>query len=323
MIRGASRLLVVVATLLPSAAAAQTPWVPPKGAATIGANYQWLDADRHLFSNLTEPGLTPLEIVRGVDYDTNSLNFGRVQSHGLLIAGDVGLTDRLALTASIAVIAPRYQGAFPHPGPGDDGNFHTTLQDLQVGARYLFNRDAWAFTPFTIFTTPVADYEVLAHAAQGQHLSQLEVGMSVGRILLANGAAKGYLQGLYGYSFVDSLVAGVSLNRSRAVLEGGFFLGRFTLQGGTSWRRVHGGFEWSDIAFGSHEHFEGHDQSAAIREWRWGTGVSFLVKPGVSLDLSYGDFIRGANTHDARVIGLGWTWGFALFPGSKIGGGFK
>jgi hypothetical protein len=71
-----------------------------------------------------------------------------------------------------------------------------------------FNRDAWAFTPFTIFTTPVADYEVLAHAAQGQHLSQLEVGTSVGRILLANGAAKGYLQGLYGYSFVDSLVAG-------------------------------------------------------------------------------------------------------------------
>jgi hypothetical protein len=58
MIRGASSLLVVVAVLLPSAAAAQTPWVPPKGAATIGANYQWLDADRHLFSNLTEPALT-------------------------------------------------------------------------------------------------------------------------------------------------------------------------------------------------------------------------------------------------------------------------
>jgi hypothetical protein len=321
--RRASRLIVVMTVLLPSTTTAQAPWVPAQGAATVGATYQWLDADRHLFSNLTKPELTPLEIVRGVDYQTNSLAFGRVQSHALLIAGDVGLTNRLAVSASVAVISPRYRGAFPHPGPADDGHFHTAVQDLQVGARYLIDRDVWAFTPFTIFTTPVADYEVLAHAAQGQHLTQLELGTSVGRMVLAGGAAKGYLQGLYGYSFVDSLVDGISLNRSRAMLEGGVFFGRFALQGSTTWRHVHGGFEWSDIAFGTHEHFEGHDQSAATREWRWGTGVSFQVTPSTSLDVSYGDFISGANTHDARVIALGYTLGFQLFGGSTIGGGFK
>jgi hypothetical protein len=321
--RQASGLLVVVAVLVPAAAYAQTPWVPQRGEATIGATYQWLDADRHLFSHLTEPGLTPLEIVRGVDYQSNSLDFGRVQSHALLMAGDIGLTDRLAASASLALISPRYRGTFPHPGPADDGRFHATLQDLQVGVRYMWSSEAWAFTPFTVFTTPVADYEVLAHSSQGQHLTQLEVGTSIGRIVLADGAAKGYLQGLYGYSFVESLVEHVSLNRSRAAIEAGVFFGRFTVQGSTSWRRVHGGFEWSDIAFGTHEHFEGHDQSAAIREWRWGAGASFQVTPSASLEVSYGDFINGANTHDAKVMAVGWTWGFQLFGGTTIGGGFK
>ena len=321
--RSAKWLLLVMAVLLPTAARAQTPWVPPRGEATIGVTYQWLDADRHLFSRLTEPELTPLEIARGVDYQTNSLDFGRVQSHALLMAGDIGLTDRLTASASLALISPRYRGAFPHPGPADDGQFHTTLQDLQVGARFMLSKDPWAFTPFTVFTTPVADYEVLAHAAQGQHLKQLEMGTSVGRILAAGGVAKGYLQGLYGYSVVESVVHDVSLNRSRASFEAGWFLGRFTLQGSTTWRRVHGGFEWSDIAFGTHEHFAGHDQSAAIRDWRWGAGASFQATPGGSLEISYGDFINGANTHDARIMAVGWTWGFQLFGGSTIGAGFK
>lgn len=316
-------LAVVLTCLLPSLAYAQAPWGPPRGEATIGATYQWLDADRHLFSNLTGPTLTPLEIVRRVDYQTNSLDFGRVQSQALMVSADVGATDHLVVSGSLAFISPRYTGAFPHPGPADDGSFHATVQDLQVGGRYRLGTDVWAVTPFTLFTTPVADYEVLAHAAQGLKLKQLEFGASVGRILLAGGAAKGYLQGLYGYSIVERPIHDVSLNRSRAAVEGGVFFGRVTLQGSTTWRRVHGGFEWSDIAFGTHEHFEGHDQSAATREWRWATGVSLQVRPGASLDVSYGDFIKGANTHDARVIAVGWTWGFHAFGGSTIGGGFN
>lgn len=323
MKRRASGLVVVMAVLLPSVTFAQAPWVPPRGEATVGGTYQWLDADRHLFSGLTGPELTPLEIVRHTDYDTNSLDFGRLQSHALVVSGDIGLTDRFAVNASLAVISPRYRGAFPHPGPADDGSFHTTVQDLQVGARLMIPRDVWALTPFAQFTTPVADYEVLAHAAQGQHLKQLELGTAVGRILVAGGAAKGYLQGLYGYSFVESTVHDVSLNRSRAMFEAGLFFGRLTVQGSTTWRRVHGGFEWSDIAFGTHEHFEGHDQAAAIREWRWGAGVSMQLTPAATIDVSYGDFINGANTHDARVMSVGWTWGFQLFGGSAIGGGFK
>jgi hypothetical protein len=289
----------------------------------VSVSYQWLDSDRHLFSNLTGAELTPLEIVRGTDYQTNSLDFGRVQSHGAVVDGEVGVTDRVALTGSLAFISPRYQGAFAHPGPADDGAFHGSVQDVQVGARYMIAGELWAFTPFTSLTAPVRDYEVLAHAAQGLGLTLLEVGSSVGRIVLVDGSAKGYLQGTYGYAFTESPVEGVSLNRSRATFEAGAFFGRVTLQGLTSWRRVHGGLEWSDVGFGSHEHFEGHDQSAATREWRWGAGLSFQLTEAASIEVSYGDFIWGANTHDARVIGIGWSWGFQAFGGQTLGGGFK
>jgi len=323
MILRLARCVTFMLILTPSMTSAQGAWAPPKGEASITTTYQWLDADRHLFSNLTGPELTPLEIARGIDYHSNSLDFGRVQSQAVVIDGDVGITSRLALSASVAFIAPRYRGAFPHPHSTDDGHFHSTVQDLVVGARYVAGNDVWAFTPFSNVTVPVRDYEVMAHSAQGLNLKQLELGTSVGRILLAGGAAKGYLEGSYGYSFVESPIEDVSLNRSRAEVEAGIFLGRFTLQGNSSWRKVHGGLQWSDVAFGSNEHFEGHDQSAATREWRYGVGVSLQVTPGTSIDVSYGDFINGANTHDARVISVGWTWGVQVFGGSTIGGGFK
>jgi len=310
--------------IYPSTTLAQAPWIPPKGEVDVAVTYQWLDSDRHLLSNLTGSELTPLEIALGTDFQSNSLDVGRTQSHALVVDGDVGITDRLALTGSLAFITARYRGAFPEQEIADNGAFHASVQDLQVGARYMVAGDLWAFTPFTSFTTPVADYEVLAHAAQGLGLTMLEIGASVGRILLVNGAAKGYLQGTYGYSFTESPIEDVSLNRSRATLEAGFFLGRrLAVQALTSWRRVHGGLEWSDAVFRGHEHFAGHDQSAATREWRYGAGVSFQLTNETSVELSYGEFIRGANTHDARTIAIGMSWGFQAFGGQTIGGGFK
>lgn len=315
---------VAVALVVMSAVtSAQTPWVPARGEAAVSATYQWLDSDRHLFSNLTGPELTPLEAALGTDLQSNSLDFGRVQSHAFVVDADVGVSPRLALTGSVAFIAPRYRGSFPEPTPADDGRFHASVQDLQIGARYMMAGESWALTPFSVFTTPLRDYQVLAHAAHGLKLTQLEVGTALGRILSAGGAAKGYVQGAYGYSFVESPIEDVSLNRSRAVIEGGVFLGRFTLQGVTSWRRVHGGLEWSDVAFGAHEHFAGHDQAAATREWRYGAGVSVQVTPSASIEVSYGDLLSGANTHNARVIAVGWSYGFQLFGAPTIGGGFK
>jgi hypothetical protein len=316
----------VVATLCPLPALAQSAWSPAKGEAAITANYQWLVADRHLFSNLTGPELTPMEIEHGIDYQSNSLDLGTVQSHALVVDGLVGLTERLALSGSIAFIAARYRGAYPENDVFDNTGFHGAVQDAQLGARYSMTRDLWTLTPFTDFVFPVSDYEVTAHAAHGLGLTMLEVGTSVGRILLSDGAAKGYLQGTVGYAFTRTPgeLGDLSLNRSRATLEGGYFLGRFSLQGLTVWRRVHGGIEWFTLHHHSdHTHFAGHDQAAAIRDWRYVAGVSFQMSDAMSLEMSYGDFLRGANTHAARVMTVGWSWGFRAFGVPTLGGGFR
>lgn len=309
--------------LAPSAAMAQSAWVPPKGDVAVSTTYQWLIADRHLFSNLTGPELTPMEIAMGTDFQSDSLDLGTVQSHAVALEGDVGITDQLALSGAFAFIAPKYVGAFPENLAFDDGAYHGTVQDIRIGARYRVGRDLWSLTPFTEFTAPLRDYEILAHAAAGLGLTMVEIGASVGRILLVDGAAKGYVQGGYGYSFVDSPFDDIRLNRSRATLEGGYFFGRLSLQAFTSWRRVHGGIEWSDLHVDSHQHFAGHDQAAATREWRYYAGASVQLTDEMSIEITYGDFIQGANTHAARSLSIGWTFGFQAFGAPTLGGTFR
>lgn len=316
-------VIAALATLCPLPAVAQSAWLPAKGEVAVTTNYQWLVADRHLFSNLTGPELTPMEIRLGTDFQSNSLDIGTVRSHALVVDGLVGLTDRFALSGSVAVIAAKYCCDFPENPEFDNDAFHGAVQDAQLGARYSITRDLWTLTPFTDFIFPVTDYEVLAHAAQGLGLTMLEVGTTAGRILLANGAAKGYLQGTFGYTFTRSPFEDLSLNRSRATLEGGYFLGPLSLQALTTWRHVHGGIEWSAMDADSHDHFAGHDQAAATRDWRYVAGVSFQLSDAMSVEMSYGDFLRGANTHAARVMTVGWSWGFRAFGVPTLGGGFR
>src|SRR5262249_15779418 len=159
----------------------------------------------------------------------NSLDLGQVRSHALVVDGDVGITDSVALSASVAFIAAQYRGEHAENPSFDDGRFHGTVQDVQIGARYAVTHDLSNMTPFTGFTFPVRDYEVVAHAAQGVGLKSWEVGMHVGRILEVDGAAKGYVQGTYGYSFTESPFEDIAVNRSRAAVEGGYFLGRVSL----------------------------------------------------------------------------------------------
>jgi hypothetical protein len=318
------RLCIVLTVMAPSTALAQSAWVPQQGEVAVTTTYQYLAADRHLFSNLTGPELTPAEKAMGTDFQSNSLDIGHVRSHALVVDGEVGITDSLAVAGAVAFISARYRGEYPENEAFDDGSFHGSVQDVLLGARYMITHNLWAFTPFTGVMFPARDYVVLAHAAQGLGLNMLEIGVTVGRMLVAGGAAKGYLQGTYGYAFTESPKQEFSLNRSRAALEAGYFLGRVSLQGFTNWRRVHGGLEWSDLDPAHDEDYgQFHDQVAATREWRYAAGVSFQLSDVMSIDLSYGDLLWGANTHDARAITIGWSWGFQAFGGRRLGTGFK
>jgi hypothetical protein len=133
------------------------------------------------------------------------------------------------------------------------------------------------------------------------------------------GGRTAFIQGTYGYGITEQPEADIPMNRSRAVFEGGVFLGRFTALAETNWRKVHGGVEWSEHALGLDELFSDHDRLAAVREWRYGLGLAFDVTPESSVYVSFSDFIWGANTHDARTISFGVNVARQMFGGLRLG----
>ena len=168
----------------------------------------------------------------------------------------------------------------------------------------------------------MADYATLGHASQGRGLKALQVGASVGQILMFGGAPKAYVDGGYTYSLMENVSDRISLDRSSALIEVGYFLGRFTLLVLTSLQRLHGGIEWADLGVDAGPSGLGaaHDQGAASRDWRFAGGVSFQVNDTTSAYASLNRLLWGENTHDARTVTFGVNWGFQVLGGLSLGG---
>lgn len=316
-------LVLTAMWLFPATTVAQSAWVMPKGEVNISFNFQWLDAHNHLLSDAVEGSeLTPIELKDGVDFDSKVRDIGTVQSQVYVVDGDIGLTDRFSLNGGVAIVAPRYLGSSPHVGFLDDGLFHGSFQDARIGARYMaLDKGTFVLTPFATFLFPVADYETLGHAAQGRGLKELQVGASVGQILMFGGAPKAFVDAWYSYSFMENVSDTIALDRSTAVIQVGYFLGsRLTLIGLTSLQRIHGGIEWADLGVDAGPSGLGaaHDQAAASRDWRFGGGLSFQVNEMTSLYVSLNSLLWGENTHDASTVTFGVNWGFQAFGGLML-----
>lgn len=143
----------------------------PRGA--MGLTYQYINA-----ANLAAPG----SVIPTGPTDTHSLNF----------AVDYAIGTRWTLNASLPLITKRYKGRFPHNPLGiippktdvefiDDGHYHTSFQDLHVGAHYLATSETAAVSvaPFVSLGIPSNDYVFFAQAAVGQNLNRLELGTSI------------------------------------------------------------------------------------------------------------------------------------------------
>ena len=183
---------VMLALLIPASALAQGAWVPRKGEGVFSISSQWLEADRHLVDS---SGTSPLEEWFGIDYDSNSVDWGKLESMAVVLDADVGVTDRLAVTGGLAFMAPRYTGNLPD-GPGDDGDFHGSIQDARIGARFVaVNEGPWAVTPFAAFVFPTTDYAIRGHTAPGLGLKELQVGATVGRLIDIGGLSEALASG--------------------------------------------------------------------------------------------------------------------------------
>ena len=201
-------------------------FTPPQGVGSVTFSWQFVDNTGH----------------RGTD--GSLVKLGQSQTTSVLAEAEFGITDRFAATVGLPYVFAKYTGALPPISrlPVDScACWHSSFQDVALGARYRLGTDVWALTPSFRYGQPSHDYPFQGEAVVGRNLPEARVGV-VGAIKLVGLLPKASVQAGYLYSFVERAVDDIKIDRSNAFVEVGYGLTRSLYVGGTSgWQRTHGG----------------------------------------------------------------------------------
>jgi hypothetical protein len=194
---------------MPAAVVAQT---PPRGEGNFTTTYQH--------------GLTLGQLNTTGQYlypDSNA-------SHSLIWNVEFGVTDRLAVHASLPYMAVRYAGGpnahrlgiHGQPSTLDNGHYHPTTQDFRVGGSWsLMQSRRLSVTPFADGVIPSHHYESLGQSVVGRDLRGLVVGAAMsGFVDVLPGL---YVQALVSHSFVQKVLS-ARANQSNLDSEVGYFI---------------------------------------------------------------------------------------------------
>ena len=255
---------------------------------------------------------------------TTPEDVGPIYAKTLLFDVTYGLTDRVALTIGLPVIATKYDGEFDHPlpdfsgpNPIDNGNWHAGAQDFRFDVRYNVTRNLFdkgiALTPFVGSIVPSHDYPYFVHAGFGRRLREVQIGASAAK-LFERGLPGLLVQTRYAYGFVERVVD-ISHNRSLASVEVAYFVTpKLRLIGMTAAQRTHGGIDFFGArsrAVLPREQYVHHDQIQRENMTTVGGGASYSLTD--SLDL-YGSLARNfaqRNGHGlTRGLSMGISWSF-------------
>ena len=280
-------------------------WVPARGSGSIQLGYKREVAKHHL------------------DFRGERFSPGDITSESLVMTLEYGITDRLAVTASLPHVRKRYVGAAPHrpdlleDGHDDhdhdhehgiekidNGDYHGGWQDFGLKLRYNVRAEPFSITPFVALNYPTNDYVFFGHSAIGTHQQSLQLGVDVGRVFGAP-FQNLYAQASYGYSFVEEN-DGVDVDRSNLTLELGYLFaprvtGRLLLVG----QKVHGGLDFPiDYPSRSDERFLHHDQTMRIDYVLGGAGLDYRLGEEWLVSGSWGKTLWGENGHEVHHVVL-------------------
>ena len=308
---------LLLAALLATPAHAQLA-VPAKGEGYVSASYQVVTDHYHLLWN------------------GDKADAGHIKAHSAQLRIDYGLTDRLAVNFSVPYIYKRYVGDFPHNtdpfephaaaavarAPGgvlpmhdgeehidvlDDGDFHGSWQDWQVGVRWRWRDWPWALTPFATYSQPMRDYTWFAHAAPGTHQRKLALGLAAGHHFGPRWP-KLYAQAAYSYTFVEE-VLDIPVDFSTLYVEAGWFVTpTVSVRGFASYRKTHGGLDFPiDFPSRTNELWFNHDRVQRIDYLNVGLGASWNVTPrwtvaGDWFTTAWGE--NGHAIHNAVIVSV-------------------
>jgi hypothetical protein len=278
-------------------------WVPAKREGAVAISVQNTNVKQHLAT-------------------TTRVDAGHIDSNALLLDFTYGLTDKIAIDVALPFVMSKYSGDFAHPGTDiDNGDYHSSFTDVRFAVRYNLTRGGGAvITPYIGSVVPSHDYAYYGHAAPGQRLNELQVGVYAAK-LFDRGIPGMFVSGRYSYGFVEK-VLDISHNRTSADLEVGyFFTPSFRAFAMTSTQYSHGGIDFPTTG-GMRAlplaQQPVHDQIQRVNFVDVGAGAAFSITDTIDIFGSFSRLVTGRNGHALnRGITFGASWSFSRKPKSS------
>ncbi len=269
-------------------------WVPAQGEGSVSIAFQDMKVTKHMAA-------------------TVSVEAGNIDTSILLADATFGLTDRIAVDVALPLVRSRYIGPFAHPQTDiDDGVYRTSFSDVRFAVRYNLVREGAVITPYIGSVVPSSNYAYYGHAATGQQLNELQVGVYAAK-LLERGLPGLFVSGRYGFGFVEK-VLDISHNRSLGNLEVGYFFNsRFRAFTMANAGLTHGGIDFpiNGLPGLPVEYKQNHDQIQRVNFLEVGLGGAFSMTDSLDAFGSFSKQVAGRNGHVLdRGITVGLSWGF-------------
>ena len=294
-------------------AAAQA-WVPDKGEGSFSTSYNYIAFQGHFRSDGSR---TPEAAAR---------------AQSVLFDVEYGVTDKLALTFSVPIVAARYASTNPPStalrglfaqavqavGPGsynhqflDDERYHGTLQDVQFSARYNVLSRPLALTPFVAVVVPSHDYAYVGEAAPGRNLREFQFGASVGKRL--EPFLHAYAHGQISFAIPQESLH-LRTNRTNLSLESGYFFTRkLTARALGDWQHTFNGLHFpADLT--TPELILTHERLLKANYWHFGAGISYAITPKTEVSADVVTFLAGSDTHYGTGVSVRITRSFMRKP---------
>ncbi len=270
---------------------------------TAPANRGWITVGVqmvHTQGSLDDSG-SGVPFLRTLETDTRSMTLGlnyRLGERWLLHASlpyirkravnDVGMHNPLALAE------PRPDSQFL-----DDGAYHGTWQDWQLGVTWLTQVAGFDIAPHAVLTYPSRDYTFFASAAAGQRLTRLRLGADVSRRL---GRSNFHYSAGYSYEFVER-VLGNNLDKHHFRLSGHYdFSPQWSMNAFVNRRRGQGGVPsdfFAEAGRGSEIWYQ-HDRLLRQNHGFAGVGATWRFNETWSIAASTSRMVWGDSMHDVR-----------------------
>ena len=302
--RLAGRLLAAAALLvLPARLSSAQAYIPAAGDGTVSVAFQSVHSSPQLDS-------TGAKGYPSEDWDNQSL----------ISQVEYGLTDRIAVHASLPFMMTRYKGWNPH-SDYDDGTYHGAFQDFYFGMRYgVVQSPAFALAPFVEVVIPSHSYQSQVQSAPGRDVRVLLVGTAVGGFLddLLPGL---YFQSRISYGFTQEVV-NIHPNRTGVDSAIGYFVNpRFAVQFVQTLQYANNGMwtifypDFSAYVTGggevTDEHWANHDRLFRGRVLALGGGVTYAFNESVGLFASASTAAWARMIpRPERALTVGMNWSF-------------